>query len=240
MNKKILWISAIIIILTGVAVYFLNQQPSLPSQKITNFEECARAGYPVGESHPRQCWTPDGGHFIEEIPPIQDPNIGPVLPSNECAIAGCSGELCVSADEADDIFTICIYRPEYACYREASCELQANGKCGWTQTTELLACLADPLQSSAPFTISGEIACLPKTGTGPQTMECAIGLKGTDGQYYGLKNLFKFDSEYKFSAGGLRVEVSGTLSSEEIKGPDGNRYDVVGVIDLASIKEIRN
>ena len=35
--------------------------------KISNFEECAAAGYLVGESYPRQCWTPGGKHFIEEI-----------------------------------------------------------------------------------------------------------------------------------------------------------------------------
>lgn len=68
MNKKILWIITVIIILISAGVYFvLNQQQSSPSQMITNFEECARAGYPVGESYPRQCWTPDGGHFVEEI-----------------------------------------------------------------------------------------------------------------------------------------------------------------------------
>jgi len=65
-----------------------------------------------------------------------------------CAVAGCSGELCVSADKAGDIFTACIYRPEYACYKEALCEPQADGKCGWTQTAELRACLANPPQSS--------------------------------------------------------------------------------------------
>ena len=92
--------------------------------------------------------------------------------------------------------------------------------------------------ASVPITISGETTCLPKTGQGAQTMECAMGLKGTDGRHYGLKNLFKLDPEYKFSVGGLRVEVSGTFSPEEIKGSDGNKYDVVGVIDVTSIKEI--
>jgi hypothetical protein len=37
----------------------------LPSKPITNFEECVRAGNPVGESYPRQCWTKDGKHFVE-------------------------------------------------------------------------------------------------------------------------------------------------------------------------------
>lgn len=91
---------------------------------------------------------------------------------------------------------------------------------------------------SGPITVNGEITCLPKKGTGQQTLECAIGLKGSDGQHYGLKDLSKHDPEYKFSVGGLRVEVTGAFSQEEVSGPDGNKYDVVGIIDVTSIKEI--
>ncbi|MEK6839529.1 MAG: hypothetical protein AABX72_01190 [Nanoarchaeota archaeon] len=34
--------------------------------KINSFDECARAGYPIMESYPRQCATPDGRTFAEE------------------------------------------------------------------------------------------------------------------------------------------------------------------------------
>jgi hypothetical protein len=34
---------------------------------IDTFEECVAAGNPVMESYPRQCKTPDGKHFVEEI-----------------------------------------------------------------------------------------------------------------------------------------------------------------------------
>lgn len=34
---------------------------------IKNFEDCVRAGYPVGQSYPATCWTPDGRHFVEKI-----------------------------------------------------------------------------------------------------------------------------------------------------------------------------
>ncbi len=34
---------------------------------VTNFEECAKAGYPVMESYPRQCRTPDGKNFVENL-----------------------------------------------------------------------------------------------------------------------------------------------------------------------------
>ncbi len=39
----------------------------IQEKKITNFQECLDAGYPVMESYPRQCITIDGQTFIEEI-----------------------------------------------------------------------------------------------------------------------------------------------------------------------------
>lgn len=92
-----------------------------------------------------------------------------------------------------------------------------------------------------PVTISGEITCLPKKGPRAQTMDCAIGLKGLDNRHYGLKNLFQHDPEHKFSVDGLQVEVSGTFVPGEIKDLDGNIiYDVIGIIDITSIKKLRD
>lgn len=34
---------------------------------INSFEECVSAGNPIMESHPRQCRTIDGKHFVEKI-----------------------------------------------------------------------------------------------------------------------------------------------------------------------------
>lgn len=36
-------------------------------EEITNFDECVVAGYPIFESYPRQCKTPDGKTFVEII-----------------------------------------------------------------------------------------------------------------------------------------------------------------------------
>lgn len=116
---------------------------SQSSVAITNFEECAAAGFPVMESYPRQC-NANGEHFVEDIKLPDDQNGGLGLQANGCAVAGCSGQLCVSANEAGTIYSTCEYRAEYACYREASCEPQADGQCGWTQTNELTQCLVDP------------------------------------------------------------------------------------------------
>ncbi|HEU4434925.1 MAG TPA: DUF6748 domain-containing protein [Pyrinomonadaceae bacterium] len=54
-----------------------------------------------------------------------------------CFKTGCSGQVC--ADE--EVMTTCEYRAEYACYKTAKCERQANGKCGFTETPELRRCL---------------------------------------------------------------------------------------------------
>ena len=55
-----------------------------------------------------------------------------------CIKTGCSGQIC--ADET--MMSTCEYREEYACYKKASCERQANGNCGFTKTPELTSCLA--------------------------------------------------------------------------------------------------
>jgi hypothetical protein len=56
-----------------------------------------------------------------------------------CHVGGCSGQLCVGPGEPD--ITTCEWRPEYACYRDATCAVQPSGRCGWTPTPELQACL---------------------------------------------------------------------------------------------------
>ncbi len=57
--------------------------------------------------------------------------------AGRCKVSGCSREVC--ADE--DVITPCIWNPAYGCYKKALCEVQSDGKCGWTMTAELEACL---------------------------------------------------------------------------------------------------
>lgn len=58
-----------------------------------------------------------------------------------CFVGGCSGEVC---SDQSGVASNCIYKPEFACYKKSKCERQANGKCGWTDTEELKACLQNP------------------------------------------------------------------------------------------------
>lgn len=167
-----------IVIVAGLLLSFSVIQEQNQAFDIMTFEECAAAGYPIMESYPRQCRTPDGRLFVEDTsgmsvstflecvngggtvvegPPdspdtcrtsdgrvfYNDTDSNQPIVANGCIVTGCSSQLCVSADEGD-IMTTCEYRAEYACYREASCEQQANGKCGWTMSAKLRACLSNP------------------------------------------------------------------------------------------------
>jgi eight-cysteine-cluster-containing protein len=138
-----------LVVFVVIAAGLFSIMPRERSVNVTSFEECAAAGYPIMESYPEQCRTPDGRNFVRVIPPADDRLVPPTeeglgLQANGCAVAGCSGQLCVSADEAGDIVTTCEYRSDYACYKEASCEKQADGQCGWTQAASLQACLQNP------------------------------------------------------------------------------------------------
>ncbi len=56
-----------------------------------------------------------------------------------CMPTGCSGQIC----SATEVATTCEWRPEYACYRSATCSTQKNGDCGWVMDDELQQCLAN-------------------------------------------------------------------------------------------------
>lgn len=59
----------------------------------------------------------------------------------DCTRGGCSGQLCSNGPGG---ISTCEFRPEYACYRTATCAAQPEGHCGWTMTNTLRACLANP------------------------------------------------------------------------------------------------
>lgn len=70
-KKNLLLISAVVIIFFGLAFvigYFVSKNLVGQNQKnIQSFADCVAAGYPVMESYPRQCRTPDGRNFVEQI-----------------------------------------------------------------------------------------------------------------------------------------------------------------------------
>ncbi|PIR43662.1 hypothetical protein COV24_01235 [candidate division WWE3 bacterium CG10_big_fil_rev_8_21_14_0_10_32_10] len=58
-----------------------------------------------------------------------------------CVVAGCNKELCVDKSKADQIYSACVYKNQYACYVNAECTVQKNSSCGWTETSDLKTCL---------------------------------------------------------------------------------------------------
>ncbi|HTM22857.1 MAG TPA: DUF6748 domain-containing protein, partial [Kofleriaceae bacterium] len=64
-----------------------------------------------------------------------------VAAAPKCMVTGCSNQVCAP----DPVVTTCEDLPQYACYATATCERQAGGECGWTETPELTACLEGSL-----------------------------------------------------------------------------------------------
>lgn len=65
MPKTAYWIIGIaLLLLIGGTLYWQTYKDRV--QAVSNFEECAAANYPVMESDPRRCATPDGRIFAEE------------------------------------------------------------------------------------------------------------------------------------------------------------------------------
>ena len=130
----------VLAIIAGLLLALSNIAKQQRILNVSSYAECVNAGYPVRESYPTQCATPDGRTFVN---PDQSAGATPSpVSANGFVVGGCSGQLCGEA--GSELVSDCMYRSEYSCYKTASCERQANGACGWTPTAELQACLANP------------------------------------------------------------------------------------------------
>lgn len=56
----------LVLLIAGIGVW--NYQQKSKVKQLSSFEECAQAGYPIMESYPEQCRTPDGKSFTRQIP----------------------------------------------------------------------------------------------------------------------------------------------------------------------------
>ena len=89
-------------------------------------------------------------------------------------------------------------------------------------------------------TLTGTIICLPhKDTTGPQTKECAQGLRADDGFNYVLDLASLSDKERMAAFGDVRIEVTGTLVPIEILSTDHwMKYDVKGIMSADNLRVI--
>lgn len=67
MNFKILFSVITVVILVFIISLVAIQMGNKKAASITNFDECAAAGYPIMESYPEQCKTPDGRTFTKVV-----------------------------------------------------------------------------------------------------------------------------------------------------------------------------
>jgi hypothetical protein len=151
MNKTILAIVTILFI-TAAALTYVFVLPKLTPPTITTYEECIEApDSQIQESYPQVCVTASGEQFVQPITetlpvlpgedntllPPSDDTTGSAIANNGCLISGCNNEICAE----EEMMSPCIFKEEFACYRQATCERQADGACGWTPTEALTSCL---------------------------------------------------------------------------------------------------
>lgn len=88
-------------------------------------------------------------------------------------------------------------------------------------------------------TFSGTLACLPhKKSDGPQTLECAYGLKIND-DYYAIDTTF-FPSSITSIPTGDKVIITGKMTPiAEIPNAGLEKYDIKGTILLSDIERVK-
>ncbi len=86
-----------LLLIVGVAVasaVFVFDQSNKASS-VNSFEDCAGL-YPVMESYPAQCNTPDGKHFVQEL--TQEEKRGLVPPTQSPSMQACTLEAKICPD----------------------------------------------------------------------------------------------------------------------------------------------
>ncbi len=92
MTKNTILIAAIVVVIVAAAVvYMLPRKVDSPVQNdtyadIVDYHTCHEAGFPIQESFPPKCTTPDGRTFIEDLKVesdvvVETPTIGMVVKS---------------------------------------------------------------------------------------------------------------------------------------------------------------
>jgi hypothetical protein len=82
-------------------------------------------------------WEPRAVTGSDEEPPVSG---GAPVGTSPCYVGGCSSQVC---SDTPGMASTCEWRDSYQCFRDATCERQQDGRCGWTMDEELSACLAE-------------------------------------------------------------------------------------------------
>lgn len=85
------------------------------------------------------------------------------------------------------------------------------------------------------MTLSGTYTCLPHKNTeGPQTMECAFGIKGDDGEYYAVNFGASADSMTQFQSGSHVVLEGFFVPKEALSSDSWQKYNMKGIFTVTS------
>lgn len=101
---------------------------------------------------------------------------------------------------------------------------------------------ADPAEEIEPYraTLTGEYVCLPHTDqNGPQTLECALGIKTDVGEYYALAFAPMSQTPPDLKTGD-RFSANGTITPIEMLSTDHwQKYPIEGIFSVTDSVEKR-
>lgn len=105
-----------------------------------------------------------------------------------------------------------------------------------TGTVSQKAAASNPTDSIAStserIVMVGIMTCLtPKDGSGAQAASCALGLYGTDGNYYGLHS--NDPTLVGSLPSGQRIQVTGFIDRNGTTG-----YKILGIIDVTQLRKL--
>lgn len=88
-------------------------------------------------------------------------------------------------------------------------------------------------------TLTGKYVCLPhRDQSGPQTLECALGLRTESGEYYAL-DLNALSPETLNLATGSHFTATGTVTPiEQLSSNHWQKYQVIGILTVESVEKI--
>lgn len=112
-------------------------QPAIECLPPVGWLNCYKNSTCQRQNNGRCGWTNDA--TVQTCLNQQDINYNST--NSGCKIGGCSGELC-GLDNGEGLVSSCIYKPEYSCYKNATCA-KTGTTCGWIQTDALSNCIAN-------------------------------------------------------------------------------------------------
>lgn len=139
MNKLRIVVATVLLIIVAVSGYFIFTSIKNKNTVSDQAEQTGQVLNPDQQATPETQLGTGGGLGGDQIEiPKQPSSTG-----NDagCKVGGCSGQLCLDA-AGEEMASTCEWKDEYSCYKQAKCEKQSDGKCGWTKTAVFKQCLA--------------------------------------------------------------------------------------------------